>query len=545
MPQQKRKRADKDPNTGGPRKRNTAQSNFWQSELDLYLEYRNAKYAGRGVVGTTKSVRPLALCAVEVVAKHLSQYEDNPVAQSHFDFLPPNLLFLVLDIARRNNPNSLTPQTLVTLFIDRFPKSLDRLVLDDLPSARHKMVWEALSRSPDKVKEQGGIASGLRALSINHLEIGTKLINSALKRMPMLTSFDARGNMKLDDTVLTTLASYCPNLCRVNVSMTSAKQNGVAQILSRKSMKIVKMASLHLAGDKFWMDFAAAREGGDHASLTNLKLASNDTMNDKALLSCLRTVGTTLQTLDLSSSRAADINTLITPCYKSLTKLNISLCRIHPFHSLSDALHLLHREGNLRKLSMQSLRIRSSTHPVLDQQTLNAIAPTFSNLTHLSIAQNQYIWDLNDVIPHVLGLEYFDVQRTGVGDTSFVALEELGARCSWKSVDLSGNSVGDDVAECLGQCAGLESVWLGNTRITGKLARTHIGRGGVGEGGFCGIPYFTIFDSFFATLSEIAVRQLVTSCPNLREMDTTGCRGIPLPQRKTVFEDVWKEVHLG
>ncbi|KAJ3050295.1 hypothetical protein HK097_008748 [Rhizophlyctis rosea] len=496
MSSNKRKRAGS-ASTPQARKRPPApEVNAREEDMSLYLEYRNARYANRGVVGNRTVLRPLTTCAFEVVARNLTRYLNDDYALPNFDLLPPNLLFQILDTARQQLPTTLTPELIKKVFLDRAPTSLDALVLDDLPSATHRLVWESLSRKPQQIDNLGGVGPGLRVLSINHLTIRSNVLCSALATMENLTSFDARGNVHLDDTVLTMLASTCPQLRRVNISMTAVSQVGIAKILGIKSMKVLKVASVKLAGDKFWMDFAAASEGSERATLTNLKIASNDVITDKGLTALIQAVGSKLETVDVNSTRISNLTAVLAPCLQTLQKLNISATKPRSVAVLHETISRLDNIGNLRKLSMQR-----SPKLQMNQTTVDHLSPLFRNLTHLRLANNPGITDMRAIIENAQNLEFLDVQNCGLTTRSFEAIEGIGYNMNLKALDVSGTRVDEGVGELLGRFSRLERVWLGNTRVT------------------------------------------VTSCLNLREMDLNGCRGIPLRSRKSLFEGIWREVH--
>ena len=120
-----------------------------------------------------------------------------------------------------------------------------------------------------------------------------------------------------------------------------------------------------------------------------------------------------------------------------------------------------------------------------------------------------------------------------------------------KTLDVSGTKVDEEVGRFLGRLKGLERIYLGNTRVTGELLfRWYIFFGALSFEkvfDFCLLMNLThwISSSYHCLryLTEVSVRQLVTCCLNLTVMDLNGCRGIPLRIRKTLFEDVWREVH--
>ncbi|KAJ3298739.1 hypothetical protein HK104_010304 [Borealophlyctis nickersoniae] len=465
MPKQRKRALSPSEEDGGSRYKRPGKQTMQQEELSMYYEQRNSTFASGSTIAdpSSASVKPLTLCAIKALAGNVKLLMENPSAMSLLNFLPQSLLNLLFAKIAGRYPASLTPEIIVEVFVDLSPGSLTELVLDEVESARHSTVWKALARSQKVVDVNGGIAGGLTALSINHLQIPEKQIVPAVARMPLLTRFEARGNMKLGNAVLKELAKSCPNLVRINVNHTAVTQEGIQAVLKIPSLKIAKFGFLKLGGDKTWIDFAenCKAQGIRVATLKNLKLREAEKISDYGLEVLLETTCSDAETLDLLRTPASALDTLLKPCILSLRKLNISYCTVQSIDVLIRALKALQATGKFEVLKAGGIQFRRSR---LQNTDVQAIAPFFTTLRHLAFYDYSRINDLRPILLYAANLEYLDLTKTGITAED---LEVATASEKLKFLNLTGTGANDSFAPALARCSALETLFLDKTFIEG------------------------------------------------------------------------------
>ncbi|KAJ1301745.1 hypothetical protein OPQ81_008976 [Rhizoctonia solani] len=432
---------------------------------------------------------------------------DGPAMRRRLSDLPDTLIPKLLLLLREYCPNYLRPEIITTYFL----RGREIRLSGDLPGV-NTTVLNAIG-----VRHNTGIITTLDLTRL--LGISDQVFAKIVARLPELERLVLRGCSKAGPLVLEAAASNCPRLRVLNMNYTVATPRSIFSVLlGCKELEVLKIAGI------------PKLISGCVPALVKSYLEENPD-DEIPTFSFLRSLK-----IRLTHLTDSDIATFFSYC-PNLTTLDVSSTPIKTIPVTSPF-------PPLKKLCLTSTRVSGTNllnvlenSPGLEVLYLGAYGTALGGSNTLTDSLLREVTDTLARCPSIRSISLVSNPKLGTGGSLGRALQDffrrVGRRCEilnlenvpqLRSSDLEGLlSISDD-----DQPSSLRSLNVARTSVSGDAAMF-----------IAACPKLELLNVAGTRFGKEELFMILDCCPDLVQLDLTGCRSISVQERRRFFE-VWE-----